>query len=151
MSESVPSLDKLANLVQQIQQTHAELTAQAGKAVNVSLTLRNWLIGFYIAEYEQQGKDRAQYGAKLLGRLANELERLKIPRSDQRELRRYRLFYQTYPQIRESLTPELTRRIPLLANLGGADSQIAPQSTNCLLYTSPSPRDLSTSRMPSSA
>ena len=130
MSESVPSLDKFANLVQQIQQTHAELTAQAGKAVNVSLTLRNWLIGFYIAEYEQQGKDRAEYGAKLLGRLANELERLKIPRSDQRELRRYRLFYQTYPQIRESLTPELTRRIPLLANLGGADSQIAPQSTN---------------------
>ena len=31
------------------------------------------------------------------------------------------------------------------------DVDIATESTNCLLYTSPSPRDLSTSRMPSSA
>ena len=31
----------------------------------------------------------------------------------------------------------------------GADAHI--KVTNCLLYTSPSPRDLSTSRMPSSA
>ena len=30
-------------------------------------------------------------------------------------------------------------------------SQLRPISNNCLLYTSPSPRDLSTSRMPSSA
>ena len=29
--------------------------------------------------------------------------------------------------------------------------QVSPQHTGCLLYTSPSPRDLSTSRMPSSA
>ena len=28
---------------------------------------------------------------------------------------------------------------------------VVEQLTNCLLYTSPSPRDLSTSRMPSSA
>ncbi len=28
---------------------------------------------------------------------------------------------------------------------------VVPQHNNCLLYTSPSPRDLSTSRMPSSA
>jgi hypothetical protein len=26
------------------------------------LTLRNWLIGYYIAEYELQGSDRADYG-----------------------------------------------------------------------------------------
>jgi len=130
MSDSVSTFNTLAELVQQIQITHAELSAQAGKAVNVSLTLRNWLIGLYIAEYEQQGKDRAEYGAGLLTNLATKLQRLKIPSSDPRELRRYRRFYQTYPQIRESLTPELTRRIPLLANLGGADSQIAKQAGN---------------------
>ena len=32
-----------------------------------------------------------------------------------------------------------------------AISTAMKQNTNCLLYTSPSPRDLSTSRMPSSA
>ena len=36
------------------------------------------------------------------------------------------------------------------ANLAG-DFEVLTDSTSCLLYTSPSPRDLSTSRMPSSA
>jgi predicted nuclease of restriction endonuclease-like (RecB) superfamily len=34
--------------------------------VNTSLTLRNWIIGYYIVEYEQNGKDRAEYGEKLI-------------------------------------------------------------------------------------
>ena len=33
----------------------------------------------------------------------------------------------------------------------GLDHDLIEQSSDCLLYTSPSPRDLSTSRMPSSA
>ena len=35
--------------------------------------------------------------------------------------------------------------------LGSLTSQLSTTSKVCLLYTSPSPRDLSTSRMPSSA
>ena len=46
-----------------------------------------------------------------------------------------------------------------IAGLGVVGAEVARHltsrqeelSTNCLLYTSPSPRDLSTSRMPSSA
>ena len=48
-----------------------------------------------------------------------------------------------------------------LKRMGKADAKVyvhkdgktilVPASKNCLLYTSPSPRDLSTSRMPSSA
>jgi hypothetical protein len=53
-------------LTELIHRTHAELAAQANKAVNVSLTLRNWLIGLHITEYEQQGLDRAEYGTALL-------------------------------------------------------------------------------------
>ena len=63
-----------ANLVQSIQHIHDELAAQACRAVNVSLTLRNWLIGCYIAEYELRGKDRAEYGERLLDELASELK-----------------------------------------------------------------------------
>jgi len=37
------------------------------------------------------------------------------------------------------------------AVLSGARVTITNKATGCLLYTSPSPRDLSTSRMPSSA
>jgi hypothetical protein len=117
-----------ADLVTLIQQTHEELTVQASKAVNVSLTLRNWLIGLHIAEYEQAGQDRADYGAALLAKLSIELRQKKVPRCDERELRRYRQFYQTYPQIRESLTPELVSRIPHLTNSGVADSRIQTAS-----------------------
>ena len=37
------------------------------------------------------------------------------------------------------------------SNLSGIDATTLKDSGGCLLYTSPSPRDLSTSRMPSSA
>jgi predicted nuclease of restriction endonuclease-like (RecB) superfamily len=98
-------------LVTVIGQAHAELAAQASRAVNASLTLRNWLIGFHIAEYEQQGTDRAQYGDMLIERLSDRLNQAGVSRTEARELRRYRQFYLIYPQIRESLTPELVRRL----------------------------------------
>jgi predicted nuclease of restriction endonuclease-like (RecB) superfamily len=98
-------------LVTAIGQVHAEMAAQAGRAVNMSLTLRNWLIGFYISEYEQQGSDRAQYGDRLLERLSQDLLKAGVVRAEERELRRYRQFYTTYPQIRDSLTPELKAKL----------------------------------------
>lgn len=101
-----------ADLIQQIHRTHAELSSQANKAINVSLTLRNWLIGLHIVEYEQGGADRAQYGTQLLNKVSVELEQLNAPRCEARELRRYRQFYQLYPQIRGALTPELKPTCP---------------------------------------
>ena len=94
-------------LLSAIQRTHAAFSAQASKAVNISLTLRNWFIGHYIAEYELQGQDRAGYGERLLEQLAARLGQTGLKRLDARELRRYRQFYSSYPQIRESLPPIL--------------------------------------------
>lgn len=128
MKTEALSLRSFAELTGAIQQVHAELTAQASRAINVSLTLRNWLIGCHIVEYEQEGMDRAQYGESLLDRLADELGKLAIPRTQARELRRYRLFYKTYPQIRETLSPEFSTRFHLPANLGVTDSQIEPSA-----------------------
>ena len=36
------------------------------KAVNKFASIRNYLIGYYIVEYEQKGLDRAKYDEKLL-------------------------------------------------------------------------------------
>lgn len=105
-------------LINAIQQVYDQLSAQASRAVNVGLTIRNWLIGLYIQEYEQHGADRAEYGESLLDHLSEELRRIGIPRSDARELRRYRLFYSTYPQIREALTPEFNLQLLLKKDLG---------------------------------
>ena len=96
-------------LISSIRQAHEQLAAQAGRAVNISLTLRNWVIGHYIHEYEQNDADRAQYGERLLDRVAEQLQKSGLKRIESRELRRYRQFYQIYPQIRESVTPELKR------------------------------------------
>jgi hypothetical protein len=60
----MPQKMNFAQLVKTIKQTHDSLKLQAVKAVNISLTLRNWLIGYYIAEYQLKGSDRASYGRK---------------------------------------------------------------------------------------
>jgi len=100
------------SLVAAIRDVHERCAAQAGKAVNISLTLRNWAIGCYIREYEQRGADRAEYGETLLDRLADRLRREGLRRMESRELRRYRQFYLIYSRIWESLTPELQRILP---------------------------------------
>jgi len=102
-----PARFDFTTLVAAIRQVDEHMAAQAGRAVNISLTLRNWAIGHYIYEYEQKGSDRAQYGERLLERLAEQLRKSGLSRVESRELRRYRQFYQLYPQIRESVTPEL--------------------------------------------
>jgi hypothetical protein len=65
------------SLISVIEQTHLHFQQQAVKAVNVSLTVRNWLIGFYIVEFELRGEDRAQYGDKLFTELAKKSTILK--------------------------------------------------------------------------
>lgn len=85
---------------------HGQSQALAAKAVNTSLTVRNWLIGHRIVEFEQQGQDRAAYGERLLPALAQRLAAAGLKRVDARELRRFRLFYSVCPQIRETLSPE---------------------------------------------
>ncbi len=49
-----------AELVLSIRKAHDLFSAQASKAVNISLTLRNWAIGYYIERYERLGVDRAK-------------------------------------------------------------------------------------------
>jgi predicted nuclease of restriction endonuclease-like (RecB) superfamily len=93
-------------LVRSIREVDRDLAAQAKRAVNLSVTLRNWLFGWHIEEYERHGVDRAQYGEKLMGRLADVLAGHGVSRCDRRELYRYRTFYLAYPQIVEALTPQ---------------------------------------------
>ena len=92
-------------LVSTIEQTHQHFQQQASKAINVSLTLRNWLTGYYIVEFEQKGEDRAKYGDKLLARLAEKC--VTIKGFDERTFRNFRLFYLLYPQIRPLLANEM--------------------------------------------
>lgn len=46
---------------------------QAYRAVNVSLTLRYWMLGERIAREKLDGKERAEYGKQVIATLAKEL------------------------------------------------------------------------------
>ena len=88
-----PTFDELSASV-----LHTHQTAQSGAihAVNQLATLRNWLIGCYIVEYEQKGSDRAKYGDRLLKRLE---ERVNTKGLNVTLFQTSRLFYNYYPQI----------------------------------------------------
>ncbi|MDD2880010.1 MAG: PDDEXK nuclease domain-containing protein [Rhodoferax sp.] len=119
-----------SSLVGRIQQVHEELTVQASRAVNASLTLRNWMIGLYVEAYERRGVDRAEYGDKLMDRLSDSLTRLGISRCDRREIYRYRQFYLTYPQIVEAAAPQwLSFGLQGVGLEGQAVGDAAPLST----------------------
>ena len=93
-------------LVSQIQNIDGSFKAEAGKSVNRLLTIRNWLIGHYIVEYEQKGDDRAKYGDKLLDILSDSLD---IKGLSVTNLKLNRLFYNTYPQIASTAINELSK------------------------------------------
>lgn len=92
-------------LVEAVRQVHEHSAAMASRAVNVSLTLRNWAIGGYIVEYEQSGADRAEYGERMVDRLAEELRRRGVPASDRQRLYADVGFYRACPQIGEAIPP----------------------------------------------
>ncbi len=98
-------------LVQSIADVHRQMQARAVQAVNVGLTLRNWLIGAYIAEYELRGEDRAAYGTALFSKLSHSLSTKGLSGVNARELPRFRKLYDAYPQILGSLTPEFPKQL----------------------------------------
>lgn len=68
----------------------------AKSAVNQLMTLRNWAIGYYIVEYEQGGKDRAEYGSAILDNLEKKINEKGLNKT---LFKWCRLFYNMYPQI----------------------------------------------------
>jgi predicted nuclease of restriction endonuclease-like (RecB) superfamily len=99
-------------LVKAIAEAHRLTQASAARVVNASLTIRNWLIGAYIAEFELRGEDRAEYGAELFDRLAVRLGLVGVSNCNGSRLYRYRNFYRLYPQIPATLSPELRKLLP---------------------------------------
>ena len=104
------------SLVEAILQAHEQTQRQAAQAVNVALTLRNWLVGYHIFEYEQNGNDRAKYGEKLLENLSKDLKRKLGKGFTQRILETARQFYLCYP-IPQTLSAEFGLNLLLPASV----------------------------------
>ncbi|MBI4318078.1 MAG: DUF1016 family protein [Chloroflexi bacterium] len=93
-------------LVETIAEIHLRTHYAAARAVNVALTCRNWLIGAYIHEYELRAQDRAEYGERLMERLADALRGHGVPVCERPRLYAYLTFYRAYPQIGEVIPRE---------------------------------------------
>ena len=119
VSETTMDFTALVDAIQHVQSYSA---AVVNRVVNTNLTLRNWVIGAYIVEYEMRGADRATYGQRIVAKLADVLSQRKIPACDRPLLFSYVAFFRTYPQIGERVAnvwPEVALSGPIgLAALG---------------------------------
>ena len=97
---------ELSHLFENIVTTHQFFQKQAQQQVNVSLTLRNWCIGYYLFEYEQQGENRAVYGDKLYKHIAKQLKDQKIKGMSFTNLHLFKQFYLSYPAIVQTLSEQ---------------------------------------------
>lgn len=121
------SFNHLSELVLQL---HDSAYSATVKAVNRFATIRNYVIGFYIVEYEQHGNDRAKYGDRLLKRLSERVNRRGI---NETLLTNSRKFYLTYPQIKNYLTaisPTASEKSVEKTATASQKSEISPTASN---------------------
>jgi predicted nuclease of restriction endonuclease-like (RecB) superfamily len=98
------SVNNFESLATTIQQTNSFFLDKVHKQVNTALTLRNWIIGYYIVEYEQSGKDKADYGAALFKAIAQRLIKMGVKSLQERNLYLCRDFYRAYPKILKTVS-----------------------------------------------
>ena len=68
--------EKYRSLINEIGSVLLNARNKISREVNATMVDTYWSIGQYIVEYEQQGKERAEYGTNLLNRLSKDLTRL---------------------------------------------------------------------------
>jgi hypothetical protein len=121
---------KYLQLVKAIDSASQELLGRAATVVNQALVIRNWLIGAYIVEFEQNGEDRAKYGARLLETLAADLKQRGLAGLGLSTLERTRRCYLTYPQLAAKIPSPLVTELSLAwpEAASGKPSAVVPNS-----------------------
>jgi predicted nuclease of restriction endonuclease-like (RecB) superfamily len=121
------------NFVELCRRTHEEMRGCAVRAVDGYLVVRNWFFGWYIVEYEQNGSDRAEYGAATLGKLSAALKKSIGRGFSVDSLEQMRRFYMTYKNLFPKMNmPETVSRI-----LGSEISETASRISKSLTTASP--------------
>lgn len=76
-----------------------EARRRAYYAVNIALTMRNWLLGERIAKDELDGAERAEYGKRVVASLAQDLTAKYGKGFDRKDIYNYLKFYRLFPEI----------------------------------------------------
>lgn len=98
-------MNKYSNLFTSIEVLVSNAKSKVARTVNQTIVHTYWEIGRYIVEYEQDGKERAEYGTKLLKRLSEDLTKMFGKGYSYRNLALFKQFYNTFP-ILQSLIAE---------------------------------------------
>jgi predicted nuclease of restriction endonuclease-like (RecB) superfamily len=95
--QNIESKNNFEQLVEKINLVHVAMQRGATNAVNQYLSVRNWLFGYYIVEFEQNGEDRALYGENLIANITKRVKHIKGLSGNQ--LYVCRNFYLLYPNF----------------------------------------------------
>lgn len=95
------------HLLGKISQTYAIGQTRAAQAVNTQLTETYWQVGRHIVEFEQGGKDRAEYGKQLVTSLARDLTLRHGKGFSRSNVMMMRAFYLAYPIV-QTLSGQLS-------------------------------------------
>lgn len=94
-----PSVNKYNQLLVNIGSTLQKAKENAIKAINTELVKANWEIGRHIVEFEQHGKEKADYGSALLTSLAKDLKTKYGKGFSKSNIYLCRLFYTKYQKF----------------------------------------------------
>lgn len=97
------------------------------RTINSQMVIAYWYIGYEIVEEEQQGRERAEYGEKLLENLSEKLTDTFGKGFSATNLRYFRKFYLAYPgrlpiQRRSGAESNITTIFIEKQHLAGAES-----------------------------
>lgn len=123
-------------LIELCHRTHEELSSRAVRSADAHLALRNWLFGHYIAEFEQNGADRASYGSRLIESLAERLRPLRVKGTSPTRLKLYRSFYRVF-SIGPTLSDQLEKLLPITPEKSPTASDLSLKERNTALSTLP--------------
>ncbi len=97
MMTAIDETGEYQNLVSRISESYIAGQKRAVQVINTSLLQTYWEIGQHIVEYEQDGKATAEYGKRLLEKLAEDLSRLYGKGFNRSNLNNMRKIYKYYP------------------------------------------------------
>ena len=98
---------RYSQLVSAIASLNTQMVTRVATVANQALVLRNWIVGAYIVEFEQNGADRAKYGARLLETLAEDLASKSVNGLGVGVLGRCRQLFLAYPKIGDRIPSTL--------------------------------------------
>ena len=90
---------KFLDLVAHIAEVDGAARLVAGRSLQRVLSLRNWLIGASLVEFEQAGEDRARYGQRLMSKLSRALAEAGCEGLSTSNLKNFRQVTLAYPGL----------------------------------------------------